>query len=177
MIQKLRSVLVTDREQADVDRAEYLLSLFDKNGVWRGTEAELEELENSIGNYTFVDLNRVLRACSWLAGKLENYGYSVPGEFFPAVLIYVTVRPANSGTANSVLAYKGETAVVKADGGQYEFIRWEENGKFLSTEKELSFKAERDRDLVAVFSTSTSEESSVVGRAVVGKAILGKDIV
>ena len=43
MTEKLRSVLVTDRTQADVNA------------------------RNEKGTYGEADLNRVLRACSWLA--------------------------------------------------------------------------------------------------------------
>lgn len=92
MTEKLRSVLVTDRTQSDVND------------------------RNEKGTYNEADLNRVLRACSWLAGKLEGYGYSAAGEFFPAALVHVTVRPPGSGRAESVLAYLGETAVVRAAG-------------------------------------------------------------
>ena len=92
MTEKLRSVLVTDRTQSDVND------------------------RNEKGTYNEADLNRVLRACSWLAGKLEGYGYSAAGEFVPAALVHVTVRPPGSGRAESVLAYLGETAVVRAAG-------------------------------------------------------------
>ena len=92
MTEKLRSVLVTDRTQSDVND------------------------RNEKGTYNEADLNRVLRACSWLAGKLEGYGYSAAGGFFPAALVHVTVRPPGSGRAESVLAYLGETAVVRAAG-------------------------------------------------------------
>lgn len=153
MTEKLRDVLVTDRAQADVSA------------------------RNEKGTYNAEDLNRVLRACSWLAGKLEGYGYSVPGEFFPAVLIHVTVRPPRSGTAGSVLAYKGETATVRAVSGRgYEFDRWEEDGQTVSEAEAYSFTADRDRELVAVFNVPPEEESAVAGLAVVGRAIVGKGI-
>ena len=153
MTEKLRSVLVTDRTQADVNA------------------------RNAKGTYGEADLNRVLRACSWLAGKLEGYGYSTAGEFFPAALVHVTVRPPGSGRAESVLAYLGETAVVRAaGGGGYEFSRWEENGETVSTEEVYRFTADRDRELVAVFDVPPEEESGVVGLAVVGRAKVGKGI-
>ena len=153
MTEKLRSVLVTDRTQADVNA------------------------RNAKGTYGEADLNRVLRACSWLAGKLEGYGYGAAGEFFPAALVHVTVRPPGSGRAESVLAYLGETAVVRAAGGAgYEFSRWEENGETVSTEEAYHFTADRDRELVAVFDVPPEEESGVVGLAVVGRAKVGKGI-
>lgn len=152
-MEKLRDILVTDRSQADVTA------------------------QNEKGTYNAEDLNRVLRACSWLAGKLEEHGYAVPGEFFPAVLVHVTVYPPHSGRANSVLAYKGDTATVKAtDGGRYEFDHWEEAGETVSTAESYSFTANRDMDLVAVFSVPSTEESGVVGFAVAGRAIVGKGI-
>lgn len=153
MTEKLRDVLVTDRTQTDVNA------------------------RNAKGTYNAEDLNRVLRACSWLAGKLEGYGYSVPGEYFPAVLVHVTVQPPHSGKADSILAYKGDTAVVRAaGGGGYEFNRWEEDGQTVSETEAYSFTAERDRELVAVFDVPPAEESAVVGLAVVGRAIVGKEI-
>lgn len=176
-MEKLRNVLITDRTQRDVNRAEYLRSLFDKSGIWRGSQAELQELNASTGIYTPVDANRVLRACSWLAGRLERYGYSVPGEYFPAVLIEIKVDPPYSGVANSFLAYQGETAVAMAfDKDGYEFIRWEENGETVSEDSEYIFTAETDRELVAIFDVPPAEASGVVGLAVVGKAIIGKDV-
>ena len=153
MTEKLRSVLVTDRTQADVNA------------------------RNAKGTYGEADLNRVLRACSWLAEKLEGYGYGAAGEFFPAALVHVTVRPPGSGRAESVLAYLGETAVVRAaGGGGYEFNRWEENGETVSREAEYRFPAAGDRELEAVFDVPPEEESGVVGLAVAGRAIVGKGI-
>lgn len=152
-MEKLRDILVTDRSPADVDA------------------------RNKKGTYNAEDLNRVLRACSWLAGKLEGYGYGVPGEFFPAVLAHVTVRPPHSGTADSVLAYKGDTATVRAVGERgYEFDRWEEDGQTVSEAEAYSFTAQKDRELVAVFNVPPAEESAVVGLAVVGMAIVGKEL-
>ena len=176
-MEKLRNILITDRTQQDVNRAVYLRSLFDKSGIWRGSQAELQELEASEGIYTPVDANRVLRACSWLAGRLEGYGYSVPGEYFPAVLIEISVDPPYTGIANSFLAYKGESAVAMAfDKDGYEFIRWEENGETVSTDSEYIFTVKTDRQLVAVFDVPQAETSGVVGLARVGIAHVGKAV-
>ena len=153
MTEKLREVLVTDRTQRDVNA------------------------RNEKGTYGEADLNRVLRACSWLAGKLEGYGYDVAGEYFPAVLVHVTVQPPYGGAAGSVLAYRGETAVVRAVGAEgFEFNRWEEDGQTVSEAETYSFTAERDRELVAVFDVPPAEESGIVGLAVVGRAVVGKGI-
>lgn len=184
MMEKLRDVLITDRTQADVNRAVYLRSLFNAAGIWTGSKAEKQELEESKGIYTPVDANRVLRACSWLAGKLEGYGYSVPGEYFPAVLINVTVDPPGKGIAAGVVAYLGEECVLMAfdngsestEGDPYKFRRWEENGEPVSKDAVYTFTAESDRDLVAVFDTTPPEEFGVVGMGAVGMAIVGKDV-
>lgn len=177
MMEKLRDVLITDRTQADVNRAVYLRSLFNAAGIWTGSKAEKQELEESKSIYTTVDANRVLRACSWLAGKLEAYGYNVPGEYFPAVLIHITVQPEYSGIAHSFLAYQGEECVAMAfDRDSYEFMRWEENGETVSEDPEYIFTAETDRELVAVFEVPPAEQSGVVGLGVVGVAIVGKDV-
>lgn len=179
-MEKLRNVLVTNRTQADVDRAYYLAAKFDaRNSRWHGTAEEWEEFNSDRvhGRYSQYDLNRVLRACSWLAGRLERYGYSVPGKFFPAVLIQIRVEPPYSGVANSFLAYRGETAVAMAfDRDGYEFIRWEENGETVSEAAGYVFTAEADRELVAVFDAPTAEASGVVGFAVVGAATVGKGL-
>lgn len=152
-MEKLRDILITDRAAADV------------------------AARNGKGTYNDTDLNRVLRACSWLAERLEAYGYAAPGEYFPAALVHVTVQPPRGGRADSILAYRGETAVVKASGGGgYEFSRWEENGSTVSQEAEYSFTADRDRELVAVFDVPPAEGSGVVGLAAVGRAIVGKAV-
>ena len=175
-MEKLKDILITDRRQQDVNRAKYLLSMFDQSGVWRGSQAEREELESSKGIYTQADVNRVLQACSWLAGRLENYGYNVPGEYFPAALIHITVEPTKAGKIDSILAYKGETVAARAVGERgYEFNRWEENGVTVSEDAEYGFTAEQDRELVAVFDAPL-EESGMVGFAVVGRATVGKEV-
>lgn len=153
MAEKLRGVLVTDRTQRDVNS------------------------RNEKGTYNESDLNRVLRACSWLAWRMERHGYSVSMEYFPAILIHVSVDPPGGGTAAGVLAYKGETAVVSASpAGKFEFKGWKENGQTVSNSLSYSFKAEKDRELTAVFDIPTAQESGVVGLAVVGRAIVGKEI-
>ncbi len=152
-MEKLSSILITDRSPADV------------------------AARNGKGTYNAEDLNRVLRACSWLAGRLERYGYSVPGEYFPAVLVHVAVEPPRGGSADSVLAYVGETAIVRAVSGDgYEFNHWEENGVTVSEAAEYRFTASSDRDLTAVFDVPATEESGIVGLAAVGRAIVGKEV-
>lgn len=152
-MEKLRDVLVTDRSPADV------------------------LAQNGRGTYNAEDVNRVLRACSWLAGRLEGYGYSVPGEYFPAVLIHAAARPPHGGIAESALAYKGEAVTVRVTPSSgYAFSHWEEGGAAVSTDEAYCFMANRDRELVAVFDVPDSEESGVVGLAAAGRAIVGKDV-
>ena len=152
-MEKQRDILITDRSPADVRER-------------RGK-----------GHYNAEDLNRVLLACAWLAGKLEGCGYSVAGEYFPAVLVHVTARPPYGGRAESALAYMGETVTVRAVGNKgYEFSHWEENGETVSTEEAYRFPADRDRELTAVFNVPLAEDSAVVGLAVAGRAIVGKAV-
>lgn len=152
-MEKLRDILVTDRSQADVLAG------------------------NARGHYNAEDLNRVLRACSWLAGRLEGCGYSVPGEFFPAVLVHVKVQPPYSGRAESVLAYRGETVTVGAAAEKgCKFRRWEENGQTVSEAEHYSFPAEADRELAAVFDVPAAEDAGIAGLAVAGRAVVGKGI-
>lgn len=77
--------LITDRTQADVDRAKYLNSLFGYDPktdtlVWYGTEAELAEWSGAKlkGAYKYTDLNRVGAAMAYVAGRLTAAGYYVP---------------------------------------------------------------------------------------------------
>lgn len=70
--------LITDRTQADVDRVQ---ELYEKIGVvgWGNiTEEEQEEWNSGMrGSYNCTDLNRVGNAVSYVAGRLEQYGYPV----------------------------------------------------------------------------------------------------
>lgn len=133
-MEKLRNILVTDRTQEDV------------------------QARNAKGTYNAEDLNRVLRACSWLAGRLEGYGYAVPGDFFPAVLIHARAEPAEGGVVNGALCYKGETAAIQAipaDG--FEFKKWAEDGETVSSSPKYQFTADRDRELTAIFEKLSAE--------------------
>lgn len=69
--------LITDRAQADVDRASYLGGLWGPEG-FTGTAKELAEWLTPLkGAYNAEDLNRVGSAVAYLAGRLEGYGYAV----------------------------------------------------------------------------------------------------
>lgn len=69
--------LITDRTQADVDRALYLRSKW-VGGVWTGTQDELAEWNTDLkGSYNASDLNRVGAACSYVAARLSDNGYNV----------------------------------------------------------------------------------------------------
>ncbi len=152
-MEKLSSVLVTDRSQADVNA------------------------RNGKGTYNAEDLNRVLRACAWLAGRLERYGYSVPGEYFPAVLAYARADPPGGGTVQSALCYKGETAVVRAiPAEECDFIGWTEAGETVSENPVYSFTADQDRDLVAVFRVKDNARNGVIGIGRVGMAKIAKGV-
>ena len=66
--------LITDRTQADVDRAEYLASL----GLAAMTEAERTEyLTDLKGAYNATDLNRVGAAMNYVAARLVEHGFVV----------------------------------------------------------------------------------------------------
>lgn len=69
--------LITDRTQADVDRALYLRSKW-VGGVWTGTQDELAEWNADLkGAYNAGDLNRVGAACAYVAARLNDNGYNV----------------------------------------------------------------------------------------------------
>lgn len=71
------NTLITGRTQADVERANYLNSLWVQR-VWTGTPEELAEWEaGAKGAYNASDLNRVQEAMEYLAGVFGAYGYTV----------------------------------------------------------------------------------------------------
>lgn len=75
--------LVTDRTQADVERAEYLNSLWVQH-VWTGTPEELAEWKaGAKGAYNASDLNRVQEAMEYLAGIFSSYGYTAALQAMP----------------------------------------------------------------------------------------------
>lgn len=148
-----RDYLITDRSPADVERVRYLASLWGPAaGQWRGSTEERAEWEAGMkGSYNAADLNRVTLVASYLLTKLGELGYAVP-DTFPAYMASVTVDPPGSGTAKGALFYKGDSVTVNAEPiGEYEFIRWEENGETVSTEPSYKFKGEMDRTLSAKF--------------------------
>lgn len=65
--------LITDRTQADVDRAEALAV----KGWARMTAAEREQYITTKGLYRATDMNRVGEAVMSIATHLIQYGYSV----------------------------------------------------------------------------------------------------
>lgn len=173
----LRDYLVTDRTAADVARGRQLLALFDKSGVWRGTQGQLRELEASCGFYTAADMNRVERAVEWLLGRLWRYGYTASPPETGAVLIDVAVTPPGTGRAAGGLFYVGETAVLTASPqGGSKFSAWRENGETVSTSASYTFTAAADRQLTAVFEPLDEDRSGVVGYGRVGAAIVGRNL-
>lgn len=148
--------LITDRTQADVDRAQYLNSLWDAKALqWRGTPQERAEWEaGPRGAYGFADMNRVSQAAAFLIGELSALGYSVDIEdVTPAYTIRLSADPANGGgVSGGGVLYQGDTAVVSArPGDKYDFVGWKEAGKIVSAETPYAFTVERSRNLTAIF--------------------------
>lgn len=134
----LKSALVTNRTQADV------------------------KAKNDKGTYNYTDLNRVLRACAWVAERIEYYGHTIPFEYYKAFLAAVKAQPVHGGIVQGALGYSGETVTVTAKpAAEYEFNGWIENGLIASLDMEYSFTAEKDRDLTAMF-TAISEETGFI---------------
>lgn len=91
--------LVTDRTQTDVERADYLNSLWVQH-VWTGTPEELAEWEaGPKGAYNASDLNRVQEAMEYLAGVFDSYGYTVALQAVP------TWADGNMPTASDMSVY------------------------------------------------------------------------
>lgn len=67
--------LITNRTQADVDR---VAALTGRVSAGTATAAELAEWQSDLkGAYNASDLNRVGAAVSYVAGRLNGYGYAV----------------------------------------------------------------------------------------------------
>lgn len=99
--------LITDRTEADLNRAKYLNALWSSSG-WSGTDAELSEWEAGLkGAYNASDLNRVGAACDYVAAKIIDNGYSV------------TVSPKTNWTMpdiptqSDMIAYLGNVEAIK----------------------------------------------------------------
>lgn len=173
----LRDYLVTDRTAKDVARGKELLALFDESGVWRGTQAQLRELEGNHGFYTAADMNRVERAVAWLLGRLWQYGYTAAPPETEGVLIDVSVTPPGTGTAAGGLFFVGEAVTLTAvpQGGS-RFSAWTEHGETVSASSTYTFPAAEDRALTAVFEPVEEERSGVAGFGKVGTAIVGRSL-
>lgn len=149
--------LITDRTQADVERAKYLKSLWDARAHrWMGTEAEWGEwLTRCRGEYRFTDMNRVTEAVAYLVGRLSEFGYTVEdaGSVVPAFNIRLSVDPEGGGEAQGGgIYYEGDQATVTAVPSlKHDFVGWVEAGEIVSTGPVYTFPVERSRALTAVF--------------------------
>lgn len=167
--------LITDRTQADVERARYLNGLWDPRALqWRGTPQERAEWEaGPRGAYGFSDMNRVTQASAYLIGELERLGYSVDVEnAVPAYDIRIEIQPAGGGSASGAgVFYKGETVAVTAHPGEkYNFAGWMEAGTAVSTDSTYTFAAERSRNLTAAFALKRFQVSVAVDPPEAGQA-------
>ena len=178
-MEQFRDFLITDRTAADVERARYLLSLWDSGSrTWRGTAAERAELEaGPKGFYNAKDLNRVAKAAGYLAGRLWIMGYNA-GAAPPAVYMVSTgVQPQGAGTSAGGLFYGGEQATVRAAASAgYAFAEWQEDGETVSQSAVYNFTVSADRRLTAVFSRLSGEDAGVVGYGRIGRARIGRRV-
>ena len=71
--------------------------------------------------------------------------------------ITATANPADGGTVEGAGIYTpGETCTLTATAADnYQFIHWTENGTVVSTDATYSFQVTVDRDLVAIFGSTT----------------------
>lgn len=174
-MEHIMDTLITDRTQADVDRAKYLNGLWDpRTRQWRGTPEELAEWEaGPRGAYGAADLNRVTQAAAYLIGRLETLGYHVDTEdVTPAYHIRVFADPAGGGTASGAgVFYRGETATVTAlAGAKYDFAAWMEAGELASDDPVYTFPVERSRSLTAAFALKQFQVSVAVDPPEAGEA-------
>jgi len=81
----------------------------------------------------------------------ENPTQILLGEDLPTYSITASAVPEESGTINGDGTYRhGESVTLEiVPESGYSFINWTENGKEIDTKKEISFLANRDRELVA----------------------------
>lgn len=155
-MENIMDTLITDRTQADVDRARYLNGLWDPRALqWRGSPQERAEWEaGPRGAYGFADMNRVTQVAAYLIGRLEELGHSVDIEdVTPAYSVRVSADPADGGEASGGgVFYKGDVAVVTARAGEkYDFAGWMESGKLVSGDAVYSFTVTGPRNLTAAF--------------------------
>ncbi len=175
----LSDFLITDRTIADVERVRYLSALWGPTpGQWRGTRAELTEWSDGMkGAYNAKDLNRLTMAANYLLTRLKGSGYKVPEATAPVSMVSVKVLPFGSGKANGALAYTGDTVTLQArEIGDSHFLRWEENGETIGTNRTLTVTADKDRELTAVFLAEWTAQTSILGMGRINKAILGKGL-
>lgn len=145
-----RDYLITDRTQADV------------------------VARNERGTYNAADLNRVGRACAYVARRLGEYGYGIPPKV-PGFLIATGVSPPGSGVSVGGLYYQGEVVEVYAEPiGESVFLCWMDGEEIVSEDPRYTFTAESDRELTAAFDAEWVRASSIVGSGRIGKAILGR---
>lgn len=152
--------LITDRTSADVERAKYLKSLWNSvTGEWSGTAAEYAEWEAGVkGAYNAKDTNRVLEAISYLAGRLERFGYTIgDGDVVPAYSIQTTINPLSSGVVSGAgTYYEGDEATLIAmPSSKYNFAKWTENNQTVSESAAYTFTVDKSRTLAAVFVLKT----------------------
>jgi len=175
----LSDFLITDRTISDVKRVQQLSALWGPApGQWRGTRNELAEWSGGLkGAYNAKDLNRLTMAANYLLTRLKESGYKVPEATVPVSMVSVKVLPFGSGTANGALAYTGDDVTLQAkEIGDSRFLRWEENGETIGTNRTLTVTADRDRSLTAVFLAEWTAQTSIVGMGRINKAILGKGL-
>lgn len=92
-----------------------------------------------------------------------NYSFTITSDLtltaefeLQSFTIQTTSNPAEGGTTTGAGTYNyGETAELKATANQdYAFVDWKENGNTLSTNPQISFIVNVDRELVAHFKLS-----------------------
>lgn len=97
--------LITDRTQADVDRAAALA----QKGYASMTDDEKTEWDAGMkGKYNATDLNRVGSAVNYVAGRLNTQGYSV--TVAPKIDWTMTDTP----TPTQLAAYLADVATIRA---------------------------------------------------------------
>ena len=89
--------------------------------------------------------------------------FKVEEVVVPTFVISVSVEPENGGSVTGGGEYDkdADVTLTAAANDGYEFIGWYENDELISEDTELSFKAEADRDLVALFKVVGEEVETV----------------
>jgi hypothetical protein len=119
------------------------------------SEVVLEASDNDGYRFTgwFKGTQKLSSDNSYTFNAEENI--NITAEFKKQFKVKTKIHPEKSGSVSGAGTYiNGEVITLLAEPVEYfNFSAWEEKGEIVSTEKEYTFKLDRDMDLKAIFDT------------------------